>query len=78
MRIRKAVLGFLSLLFGSLFILAAIVDFTGHFFGFKSPWPWYLNVVFVAVGILLLFPDKLGVAAEYAREFLPWHKAGKP
>ena len=72
---RDRIVGALTLLLGTLFGLAAVGDFVGHLFGMESPWPWYLNVVFAALSVLLLFPDRIALAAKHARTFLPWEKS---
>ena len=55
-------------------IIAAIGDYAGHLWGRESPHPVWAPLIFIGLGFLLLFPEKLGVAVEYAKTFLPWGK----
>lgn len=65
----------LSVAIGLAFIIAGIGDYTSHMWRtVESPHPVWAPLVFIALGFLLLFPDRLREGVGFARELLPWWK----
>lgn len=71
----RAALGRISVVIGTALILAGIVDLLAYTWGRNSPWPWWVNVAYMLVGVLLLFPERLGLGVGWAMEILPWFRS---
>jgi hypothetical protein len=69
----KRMLARLSIAAGLAFIIAGIGDYSAHLWrDAPSPHPVWAPMVMVLLGVLMLFPERLGLAKDWAVELLPW------